>query len=89
LGDRGVFTGFAWTQKAEHNASPGLQRVYVKDGDRFKLHTLDAASNSEFIYAVGTINFMTKTLVFEAADLAIKWGMRRDNAESTATIITS
>jgi hypothetical protein len=50
---------------------------------------LDAASNSEFIYAVGTINFMTKTLVFEAADLAIKWGMRRDNAESTATIITS
>ena len=72
MGDRGVFTGFAWTQKAEHNASPGLQRVYVKDGDRFKLQTLDAASNSEFIYAVGTINFITKTLVFEAADLAIK-----------------
>jgi len=89
LGDRGEFTGFAWTQNGEDIVTATLQRVYVKDGDRFKLHTLDAASNGEFTYAVGTLNFVTKTLVFEAADLAIKWGMRRDNAESTATIITS
>ena len=72
MGDRGVFTGFAWTQNGEDIVTATLQGVYVKDGNLFKLHTLDAASNSEFIYAVGTINLITKTLVFEAADLAIK-----------------
>jgi len=72
LGDRGEFTGFAWTQNGEEIITATLQSVYVKDGKLVKLHTLDAASNGNFTYAVGTLNFVTKTLVFEAADLAIK-----------------
>ena len=72
LGDRGEFTGFAWTQNGEDIVTATLQGVYVKNGNLFKLHTLDAASNGKFTYAVGTLNFVTKTLVFEAADLAIK-----------------
>ncbi|MDG1115144.1 MAG: hypothetical protein P8N63_15345 [Pseudomonadales bacterium] len=72
MGDRGEFTGFAWTQNGEDIITATLQGVNDKHGKLFKLHTLDAGSNGKFTYAVGTLNFVTKTLVFEAADLAIK-----------------
>jgi hypothetical protein len=39
LGDRGEFTGFAWTQNGEDIVTATLQGVYVKAGNLFKLHT--------------------------------------------------
>jgi len=72
LGDRGEFTWFAWTQNGETVITATLQGIYVKDGKVFKLHTLDAVNTGKFTYAVGTMDFVEKTLVFEAADLTIE-----------------
>ena len=71
LGNRGEFTGFAWTQSGEDIITATLQGIYVKRGEVFKLHTLDTTSQGKFTYAVGTMDFVAKTLTFQAADLAI------------------
>ena len=71
LGDRGEFTGHAWGQNGEEVFTATLQGVYVKQGVEFKMYTLDAVSNGKFTYAVGTLNFVEKTLSFEAADLIV------------------
>ena len=46
-----------------------LQGVYVKQGTVFKLYTLDAVSNGKFNFAIGTLNFVEKTLNFEVAEI--------------------
>ena len=72
LGDRGEFTGHAWAQNGEDVQTATLQGVYVKQGAEFKMYTLDAVSNGKFTYAVGTLNFVEKTLSFKAADLIVE-----------------
>ncbi len=72
LGDRGEFTGHAWTQNGEEVVTATLQGVYVKSGAVFKLYSLDTASSGDFNYARGTLDFVGKTLVFEAANLVIE-----------------
>ena len=72
LGDRGEFTGHAWAQNGEDVQTATLQGVYVKQGAEFKMYTLDAVSNGKFTYAVGTLNFVEKTLSFKAADLVVE-----------------
>jgi hypothetical protein len=46
-----------------------LQGFYVKQGTVFKLYTLDAVSNGKFNFAIGTLNFIEKTLNFEVAEI--------------------
>ena len=72
LGDRGEFTGHAWALSGEEVNTATLQGVYVKQGVEFKMYTLDAVSNGKFTYAVGTLNFVEKTLSFKAADLVVE-----------------
>ena len=72
LGDRGEFTGHAWAQNGEDVQTATLQGVYVKQGAEFKMYTLDVVSNGKFTYAVGTLNFVEKTLSFKAADLVVE-----------------
>lgn len=69
LGDRGEFTGHAWAQSGEDVNTATLQGVYVKQGTVFKLYTLDTVSNGKFNFAVGTLNFIEKTLNFEVAEI--------------------
>ena len=69
LGDRGEFTGHAWAQNGEDVNTATLQGVYVKQGTVFKLYTLDAVSNGKFNFAIGTLNFVEKTLNFEVAEI--------------------
>lgn len=69
LGDRGEFTGHAWAQSGEDVNTATLQGVYVKQGTVFKLYTLDAVSNGKFNFAIGTLNFVEKTLNFEVAEI--------------------
>tara|TARA_E500000331_G_C17101567_1_gene645562 strand:+ start:323 stop:799 length:477 start_codon:yes stop_codon:yes gene_type:complete len=72
LRDRGEFTGFAFTQSGEKIVTGTLQGVYVKQGAIYKMYTHDTASNGKFTYAVGTLDFVNKTLSFKAADLVIE-----------------
>lgn len=69
FGDRGEFTGHAWAQSGEDVNTATLQGVYVKQGTVFKLYTLDAVSNGKFNFAIGTLNFVEKTLNFEVAEI--------------------
>jgi hypothetical protein len=69
LGDRGEFTGHAWAQSGENVNTATLQGIYVKQGTVFKLYTLDAVSNGKFNFAIGTLNFIEKTLNFEVAEI--------------------
>ena len=71
LGDRGEFTGHAWAQNGEEINTATLQGVYVKQGAVYKMYTLDTVSNGQFTYAVGTLNFVEKTLSFKAANLIV------------------
>ena len=72
LGDRGEFTGHAWAQSGVEVNTATLQGVYVKQGVEFTMYTLDAVSNGKFTYAVGTLNFVEKTLSFKAADIVVE-----------------
>ena len=72
LGDRGEFTGHAWTQNGEEVVTATLQGVYVKSGAVFKLYSFDTASSGDFNYGRGTLDFVGKTLTFEAANLVIE-----------------
>jgi len=69
LGDRGEYTGHAWTQNGEVVATATLQGVYVKNGRLFKLYGLNTLSDGKFHYAVGNIDFVAKTKSFEVADI--------------------
>ena len=51
---QGEFTGTAWTQNGEEITRAILRGIYRKNGDVFKLYTLDNLSNGKFILATGT-----------------------------------
>ena len=69
LGDRGEYTGHAWTQNGEVVATATLQGIYVKNGSLFKLYGLNTLSDGKFHYAIGNIDFVAKTMTFEVADI--------------------
>ena len=42
-----------------------LRGIYRRNGDVFKLYTLDNLSNGKFILATGTLDMVKKTLNFK------------------------
>jgi len=69
LGDRGEYTGHAWTQNGETVVTATLQGVYVKKGKVFRLYGLNTLSDGIFHYAVGDIDFVGKTMNFNVSDV--------------------
>ena len=64
---QGEFTGTAWTQNGEEITRAILRGIYRKNGDIFKLYTLDNLSNGKFIIATGELDMVKKTLNFKAS----------------------
>ena len=69
LGDRGEYTGHAWTQNGETVATATLQGVYYKDGRTFRIYGLNTLSDGKFHFAEGAIDFVAKTMTFKVADI--------------------
>jgi hypothetical protein len=69
LGDRGEYTGHAWTQNGETIATATLQGIYVKNGALFKLYGLNTLSDGKFHYAIGHVDFVAQTMTFKVADI--------------------
>jgi hypothetical protein len=65
LKDRGEFTGHAWTQNGEEVNTATLQGVYLKDGKVFKMYSFDLVSNGVINLALGTVDFVAKTMKFD------------------------
>ena len=65
LKDRGEFTGHAWTQNGEEVNTATLQGVYLKDGKVFKMYSFDMVSNGVINLALGTVDFVAKTMKFD------------------------
>jgi hypothetical protein len=65
LKDRGEFTGHAWTQNDEEVNTATLQGVYLKDGKVFKMYSFDLVSNGVINLALGTVDFVAKTMKFD------------------------
>ena len=61
---QGEFNGTAWTQNGDYNSN-----LYRRNGDVFKLYTLDNLSNGKFIIATGTLDMVKKTLNFKASSV--------------------
>ena len=70
-GDRGEFTGFAWTQQGENVVTATVQGVYKKDGKVFRIYSLDNASNGKFNIVSGEADFVAKTMKFKVSELKI------------------
>ena len=70
-GDRGEFTGFAWTQQGEEVVTATLQGVYKKDGKVFRIYSFDNASNGKINIVSGEADFVAKTMKFKVSELAI------------------
>ena len=64
---QGEFTGTAWTQNGEEITRAILRGIYRKNGNIFKLYTLDNLSNGKFIIATGELDMVKKTLNFKAS----------------------
>ena len=62
-----TFNGTAWTQNGEEITKAILRGIYRRNGDVFKLYTLDNLSNGKFILATGTLDMVKKTLNFKAS----------------------
>ena len=69
LGDRGEYTGHAWTQNGETVVTATLQGIYVKKGNVFRLYGLNTVSDGTFHYAIGDIDFVGKTMNFKVANV--------------------
>ena len=69
LGDRGEYTGHAWTQNGETVVTATLQGIYVKKGKVFRLYGLNTVSDGTFHYAIGDIDFVGKTMNFKVANV--------------------
>ena len=70
-GDRGEFTGFAWTQKGEDVVTGTVQGIYKKDGKIFRMYSLDNASNGVFNIVSGEADFVAKTMKFKVSQLQV------------------
>ncbi len=70
-GDRGEFTGIAWTQQGEDVITATLQGIYKKDGKVFRIYSLDNVSNGNFNIVSGEADFVAKTMKFKVSELAI------------------
>ena len=71
LGDRGEYSGHAWTQNGETVVTATLQGVYVKKGKVFRLYGLNTVSDGTFHYAVGDIDFVAKTMNFNVSNVLV------------------
>ena len=70
-GNRGEFTGFAWTQKGEDVVTATIQGVYQKDGKIFRIYSLDNVSNGKFNIVSGEADFVAKTMKFKVSELNV------------------
>jgi len=69
LGDRGEYTGHAWTQNGEDIVTATLQGIYIKKGKLFRLYGLNTVSDGTLHYAIGDIDFVGKTMSFKVAHI--------------------
>ena len=70
-GDRGEFTGFAWTQQGEEIFTASLQGVYRKVGKVFRIYSLDNVSNGKINIVSGEADFVAKTMKFKVSELQV------------------
>ena len=70
-GDRGEFTGFAWTQQGEEIFTASLQGVYRKVGKVFRIYSLDNVSNGKINIVSGEVDFVAKTMKFKVSELQV------------------
>jgi len=65
--DSGEFTGLAWTQAGENFAQASLQGIWKRNGKIFELYTFDNVTDGKKTVAKGILDFVNKTLKFEAS----------------------
>ena len=69
MGDKGEFSGTAWTQVGEDIFEASIQGVYVKTGSVFKVYSLDIVSDNKLQMKVGQVDLVKKTMRFEVSDI--------------------
>lgn len=69
MGDKGEFSGTAWTQIGEEIFEASIQGVYVKIGSLFKIYSLDIVSDNKIQMKVGQVDLVKKTMKFEVSDI--------------------
>ena len=69
MGDKGEFSGTAWTQVGEEIFEASIQGVYVKTGSVFKVYSLDIVSDNKLQMKVGQVDLVKKTMRFEVSDI--------------------
>ena len=65
--DAGEFTGLAWTQAGETFAQASLQGIWKRNGKIFELYTFDNVTDGKKTVGKGILDFVNKTLKFEAS----------------------
>ena len=65
--DSGEFNGLAWTQAGENFAQASLQGIWKRNGKIFELYTFDNVTDGKKTVAKGILDFVNKTLKFEAS----------------------
>jgi hypothetical protein len=71
MGDRGEFSGFAWTQIGTEVFKASLQGIYVKRGAIFQIYSLDLVSDKKLQMKVGEIDMVEKTMNFDVSDIKL------------------
>ena len=69
MGDKGEFSGTAWTQVGEDIFEASIQGVYVKTGSVFKVYSLDIVSDNKLQMKVGEVDLVKKMMKFEVSDI--------------------
>ena len=69
MGDKGEFSGTAWTQVGEEVFEASIQGVYVKTGSVFKVYSLDIVSDNKLQMKVGQVDLVKKTMRFQVSDI--------------------
>lgn len=70
-GDRGEFTGFAWTQQGEEVVMATLQGVYRKVGKIFYMYSFDNVGDGKINIVSGQADFVAKTMKFKVSELVV------------------
>mgnify|MGYP006169720007 FL=1 len=66
---QGEFTGHAWAQQGEDIEKATLQGVYRKEGEVFKLYSLDAVTDGNLMMVSGVLDLINKTLNFKVSPI--------------------
>ena len=65
----GEFTGHAWTQSGEEVFTATLQGITKKEGNVYKMYTLDLVNNGVMNFAIGTVDMVEGTMTFQVGEI--------------------